>query len=414
MDDQALCPACNLSTSRDFNFCENCEVQLNCLNPNCAKSLKPGKSICLYCGTAVAQPIEPNRGNSFSRFVEQNGDNFKEEIKIDMTNHAVSELAPFIAGQIVPRSSNGQGNTLRGNGRGELPIKALGSQPGFPEAIATDFGESDEVPVTPTVANNGGGEHPESASTDTTDYKVFEKDGEKLVAIEKDFKASNRKGQLERFIVLFTYEYMRIFNKPVPDTKVYQQATAQASLYNPKSHATYFKAISKEFLTLLSEGYKLNNDGDKEFKKIIGEMQDEGKAGFAYWEKSSSPSAKTPVRFGKEDKVKVDEWATSEVDLGKLKIGDLTKALDTLLIGIWILTVQLQKEKAVRWVDAYNYMKSKFTTIKATGNAVSIVLGKPVSANYIMKTPGDLLYLNSDGISLVEKWISGGLGSEKD
>jgi hypothetical protein len=416
MDNEILCPSCNLAASRGFNFCENCEAQLNCLNPDCGKSLVAGKTICLYCGMAVAATGTnySNHGNSFFRFVEQKGEDLTERISIDMTDHAVSELAPFIAGQIVPRGSNGR-NTLRSNDENEHRIRTLlgddngATQPDSFQDVSdfnyaqqvSDPSSAPQVDIDSSVQPNGA------------EYKVFERDGDKLVAIEKDFKGSNFKDQLRRFLVLFASEYGRIFRKPVPNAKDFQQAAKQASLYNPKIHATYFKAAAKEFLTELSEGYKLNNDGEKEFKKIVGEMRDDTKSGFAYWEQSGSGSGKAPVRFGKDDEAKVVGWTVDEVELGKLEIGDLKKALDTLLVGIWILTVKLQKEKAVRWVDAHQYLKRKFTTIKATGNAISIALGKPASAKYVVKA-GDTLYLNSEGKTLVENWIANGLNSASE
>lgn len=399
-----LCPTCNSATSIAFNFCENCEAQINCLNTDCTKPLVPGKSICLYCGTSiVALSTKDNRGNSFSRYVEQTGEDYKEEIKIDMTDHAVSELAPFIAGQIVPRGPNGQPKHLRPGGKLEQQPASLPSysepENGFEPNTVDEQNAPEEIEVNPAAS--------------AQDYKVFEKDNGKLVAIEKDFKGSNFKEQLRRFVVLFTAAHISNFQKPVPGAKDYQQAAKQANLYNPKVHAPYFNATAKQFLTELSDGYKLNNDGEKELKKIINEMQSSSTAsGFAYWEQNPSASAKAPVRFGKEDEAKVVGWIQDEVDLGKLQIGDLTKALDTLLVGIWILTVKLDKERAVRWVDVNQYLKRKFTTIKATGNAMSQVLGKSTSAKYIVKT-GDLLYLNSEGKTLVEKWVSSGLKGDE-
>lgn len=395
-----LCPSCGQKTPSEYSFCEQCEKQVRCLNPECKQKLVAGKSICLYCGAAILLPTS-NRGNSFQRFVEQKGEDYKEEIKIDMTDHAVSELAPFIAGQIVPRG--GQRQTFGANDGNHGRTRSLpGAAP-----PAMDFQDGDH-----SDSHQDEGEVLESKTADSkfvTTYKFFEKDGEKLVLLEKDFKGSSFKEQVRRFIVLYTAEYFRNFNKPVPNADNYLQAAKKANVYNSKNFTPYFNRAAKEFLTELSEGYKLNNSGETELQTIVSEMQNaKSPAGHPYWEQKASTTTAKPIRFGKDDEAKVQKWLQDDVNLGKLQIGDLKKGLDYLLVGIWILTEHLKKEKAVRWLDAYQYLKRKFTTIKATSTAVSLALSKPNASKYIVKTD-DSLYLNSDGKAVVEKWVNDGI-----
>lgn len=391
------CPSCKYATSSELNFCENCENQITCLNPECKNPLRAGKTICLFCGHSILPRNKETQSNTFTRYRKQEGQDFVEEIKINMTDHAVSELAPFVTGHIIPRDSGYQDKYSRIDNGNERQIASAS------ENDNVNYSEENNQQQEHNIPSKDSEKEKNNSSIS---HKCFEKDGEQLVPIEKDFKGSNLKEQLRRFILLYTSEYFYNFQKPVPSLENYQKAAKRTNIYVPKIYSTYLNQIVKEYLTHLSEGYKLNNTGEKELQKTISEIENESiSSGYPYWERSVTIPAK-PVRFSKDDEAKIKMWVKDEVELGKLQIGDLKKGLEYALVGIWILTIHLEKEKAVRWIDVYRYLKEKFTTIKATPNAFTIALSKSTSTKYIVKTD-DKLYLNSDGKNLVEKWIAG-------
>lgn len=156
----------------------------------------------------------------------------------------------------------------------------------------------------------------------------------------------------------------------------------------------------------MSDGFKLNPKGEKEVTSIIANMKDEkADEGFKYWDRSmSAPSKKT--RFGKDGLSKIKAWAQEEVNTGSLNIRDIKTGRDYAMLALWIITVHLKKENAVRWNDAYYYFKEKYTTISATTNGFRKALTKPVNEKYFAKT-GELFYLTPEGDKVVEAWIAG-------
>jgi hypothetical protein len=399
--EKITCHSCGEGTSSEFSFCEHCQIQVICLNKECLKPLVLGKSICLYCGQPLMIIDKQTQSNTFTRYRKQEGQDFEEEIKINMTDHAVTELAPFVAGQIIPRDSRYPDSPprFRTVNEKQLTSPLADNNDDYSDA---EYNAGDEEPAESDLDLESS-EATQNAKSSA--YKYFEKNGEKMVVKEKDFKGKDRKEQQKRFLLLYTAAYFHYFQKPVPPKDEYRKAAKAVNLYNHKNFTTYLNLVTGKFMFSLTEGFKLNTSGEKEVERIIKEIENEQvKAGYPYWERTSQPTKQ--LRLTKEDKSKITKWVESEVNLGKLQIGDLKKGLDYALVGIWILTVHLKKEKAVRWIDVYYYLKEKFTTIKATPNAFVLALRGSNADEYIVKT-GDLLYLNSQGIKKVEKWIEG-------
>ncbi len=105
MSSTVTCPYCSAGTSSEYNFCIACELQIKCIDPNCNKMLIAGKGKCFGCGQAIAVTTKESSKqlNKYVRDVKQNGKNYEEHIELSVTDHAVSELAPFIGAEMMPR-----------------------------------------------------------------------------------------------------------------------------------------------------------------------------------------------------------------------------------------------------------------------------------------------------------------------
>ncbi|MEG4395614.1 zinc ribbon domain-containing protein [Microcoleus sp. BROC3] len=391
------CPYCSAGTSSEYNFCTACELQIKCINPNCNKMLIAGKAKCFGCGQAIAvttnQPS--SQLNKYVRNVKQNGKNYEEHIELSVTDHAVSELAPFIGAEMMPR-----------------PLQKLYDAPSQKSStiparkmVSTNelFTESQELPQLPA---NAADEVEDTQTGNDERSPYFEVDGEFLIATVKDFKGKTRADQQRYFILLYADAYYRYFRKPVPSKDHFKTAAKKASVLDPTNFPKYVDEHTRKCLSEIGSGYKLNHDGDKEVKRIIGMMKDENvDAGFEYWTRSPSSGTKRQ-RFSNEDKDKLNEWVLQDVEIGKLKVCDITKARDYAMISLWIIIDLLGNAKAVRCNDAYYFFKQKFETISVSAQAFIRAMRSSKNTKYFRST-GDQYYLTSEGKQTVESWIAG-------
>ena len=236
--------------------------------------------------------------------------------------------------------------------------------------------------------------------------KYFERDSEHLVATVKDFKGSTWAEQQKRFILLYASAYHRFFGQPVPDKEHFKKAAERASILDSSNFTRYLGEAIRTYLNEIGGGFKLNQDGEKEVKIILARIENDNvSAGTKYWERNTTSNTKRH-RVSKEDKLRLEEWAKEEVDLGSLKVRDIKSARDYALVSLWLLTIKLRKANAIRWNDAYYYFKEKFTTISVEAISFSRAISKPINEKYFRKT-GDLYFLSSEGHQKVEGWLAG-------
>jgi hypothetical protein len=100
------------------------------------------------------------------------------------------------------------------------------------------------------------------------------------------------------------------------------------------------------------------------------------------------------------------EWAQEDVAIGKIEVRDIKKARDYAMVALWLVTVHLNKAKAVRWNDVYYFFKEKFETISVTPQSFSRAMESPQNTKYFRQS-GELYFLSSEGQQKVEKWIAG-------
>lgn len=392
MSSTLTCPFCSAETPSEHNFCIFCDQQIKCLNSDCGKKLVPGKTFCFSCGKTIAKiPVAQAQPNKYIRNVKQSGKTYEEHTEFSLSDHAVSEIAPFVVEQMMSRPSKPPYPTAsRPPAQLQQPLVNLNEAlpgaevPQLPEAIERQ----------PLEANLVGA------------ARYFERDDDYLVATIKDFKGSTWADQQKRFILLYASAYYQIFGQSVPDKEHFKKAAERASILDSSNFTKYLGEATRTYLNEIGGRFKLNHDGEKEVKVILARIEDDNiGAGNKYWERSTSSTTKRQ-RFNKDDKTKVQEWAQEEINLGSLNVRDIRIARDYALVSLWILTVHLKKAEAVRWNDAYYYFKEKFTTLSVKTDAFNRALAKPENDKYFRKA-GELYYLTSEGQQKVEDWIAG-------
>lgn len=104
MSSTLTCPFCSDETPSEHNFWIFCDQQIKCLNPDCGKKLVPGKAFCFSCGQTIAKiPAAQAQPNKYIRNVKQSGKTYEEHTEFSLSDHAVSEIAPFVVGQMMSR-----------------------------------------------------------------------------------------------------------------------------------------------------------------------------------------------------------------------------------------------------------------------------------------------------------------------
>lgn len=395
MSSTLTCPSCSAETLAEYNFCTVCKKQTKCLNPDCNKKLVPGETFCFYCGQALAAiTTAQTQPNKYIRSIKQQGKNYEEHTELTASDHAVSELAPFIVGQMASRPPQKPYYPSSSNNSTMPPRKA---------AVTNDlFAESEELPQLP--ADNPHAQKTELTKGEASHY--FEQDGDFLVAAVKDFKGKNWADQQRYFILLYVSAFHYYFEKPVPPKEHFKIAAQKASVLDPTNFPKYLNELTPKYLSEIGGGYKLNHDGEKEVKHIIALMEDKNvDGGYEYWGRSAS-SATRRQRLSKEEMSKLREWAQEDVELEKLEVRDIKKARDYAMVSLWIITVHLKKVKAVRWNDAYYFFKGKYKTISATPQGFSRAMANFNNAKYFRESD-ELYFLSSEGQRKVEDWRAG-------
>ncbi len=389
-----ICPSCGCDTNSEYNFCIACNEQTRCLNKNCNKVLLPGKELCFGCGQLIyKKTIATLPSNKYVRSIKQDGKNYEEHIEFSVSDHAVSELAPFIGTQITSPPQRAYYTPNQSNSNPSLK-KTVPSSNLLPIV--------EEAPQLP--ADTSQNHHAETNGTGGAIY--FERDDEMLIPNIKDFKGKTWAEQQRRFILLYTREYYQIFEQPVPSEDHFKVAAKKASILDPINFTKYLAGLTRQYLSKISGGYKLNHDGEKEVSNIIAQIQDENvEVGNQYWQRNVNVTTKR-VRLSKDDKDQLKEWTQDDVELGKLEIRDIKKPTDYVLVALYIIIVYLKKEKAIRWNDAYYYLKEKFETISVSAQSFKSAISKLSNEKYFRKS-GELYYLTSEGQQIVEAWISG-------
>lgn len=398
--DFITCPHCGTETSSQYNFCVACDKQWRCLNRDCGKLLITGKTFCLGCGQPLTSVMLPqSQPNTYIRNMKQQGRNYEEHVEFSVSDHAVTELAPFIVGQMLSPSTHRvyEKTGITGPANSNRTVPPI-----------TAMGEHQEVPQLPL------GE-PEPPATDTVQLsqplngaaRYFVRDGDFLVATVKDFRGKNWAHQQKHFVLLYASAYHQIFQGPISSKEHLKSAAEKTGVYDSSNFTRYLGEVIREYFTELSTGYQLNPDGEKEITRIIALIDDDkAKPGHEYWSRASTPPAKRP-RLSNQDKSKLHEWAQEEVQLGSLDIRRINKARDYALVSLWVIIAHLKKAEAVRWNDAYYYFKEKYKAISASPEAFSYAIKN--DTNKYFRQTDDLFFLSPEGQEKVENWIAGEL-----
>jgi hypothetical protein len=403
------CPICNADTPDQYNFCTSCDKQIKCLNPDCNKLLVAGKTFCFTCGqpipsisTELGQPNQPNR---YFKRVTQRGDDFDEITEWNASDDAVRELAPFIV----------EGMTIRPRtiyrGRNNGPTTSSDNSPEQREIAGTEQRQlppmGDESQADQSREDAAGAAPQEKREVKDGAARYFERDGDALALKKKDFKGKTFKEQQRNYVLVYTAAYRQVFGKPVPSREHLNEIARSESIYD-RNFPNYLTQLTRRELREVSSGFTLTDDGEKEVTRILALMSDDKLTGHPYWDRNAgTPTRKQ--RASKDDKTKIKEWAQKDVELGKLHIRDITASLDFALVACWVLTVHLKVVNAVKWTDAYQYMKEKFETISANSDKFRLAMTR--NEKHFRKNDEQQYYLTADGQKRVEDLIANGLKS---
>jgi hypothetical protein len=398
------CPVCSADTPAEYNFCVTCDKQIKCLNPDCNKLLVAGKTFCFTCGQPIASVLaQAGHPNRYQHTVKQKGDNYEESTEWNVSDHAVSELAPFIVDGVTMRAHQRtiyQGRRNGPNAPSDTQREAITGQ-----TDTTPLLSQGESGATTQPEQTGGGAEKKDSKEGAARY--FVQDGEYLVASHKDFRGKNWAEQQRRFILLYAAAYPKFFDgKPVPSRDHFVEAAKRASIIDLNNFGKDLTGLCRRELTQVSSGFAIGSDGEIEVNKIIINIEDEkAEAGYPYWEHGPQ-SPTTKFRLSNEDKARIKNWTQEDVQLGSFDIRTINNARDYAMFALWLITVRLKKAETVRWNDAYYFLKEKFPAITATPNGFSKAITNPKNAN-VFRSIEDRYFLSPDGQAEVEKWIAG-------
>ena len=94
--------------NEEYNFCPECEGQIRCLKADCRKLLKPGKTICLVCGTQVKIDSSKKVFNTLNIEESYSENTASRKINVEATDNAIDKIAVAVANLTSPF-----GNTQR-------------------------------------------------------------------------------------------------------------------------------------------------------------------------------------------------------------------------------------------------------------------------------------------------------------
>lgn len=393
-----VCPSCQSETPSEYNFCTSCDKQTRCLNNDCNKPLIAGKTFCFGCGQSIVALNNTNQPNRFIRKVSQRGDDYDEYTEVTASDHAVSELAPYVGGQMPLRPVQKRINTVQNQDNNSNAGNSHSQQ--FAEI------EQHQQSQLPPAVDEPQQEVNTTADTKTQTTKYFVKDGETLVLTHKDFKGKKWAEQQRRFILLFVDAYIRCFGKPLPSKDLIDSVAKKAKVFDSSNFTRYVGQICSKEITEISSGLTITTDGEKELKKIIEEIENDSiPEGFPYWERTANSTRKRES-LSNDDKNRIAGWAKEEVNLGNFDIRNIKDSIEYGMLALWIITVSLKKEQTVRRIEAYNYLKSKFPTVTVSPEAFSSALKSKSNQKYIQASDDDKYYLSVEGQKKVESWIS--------
>jgi hypothetical protein len=391
------CPYCNSATPDQYNFCINCEMQIKCLQ--CGVLLVANKSRCLGCGKRIEEHNAASGAiNKFFLEESQTTETASRKIEGHFTDTAIGQVAAILGGlsnyQVMPISQV----------RNETEVV----RPALLDSHPVSLGEV-ESSVEPL--NNGNQVIRTVSETHSSELEkaqqYFELDNENdIVARLSDFKGMNKQEQQKRFMVLYVWAYGLIIGKPEPSRRTIMNALATRG-FSDSNSSKHFIDIENKYFTKVGEGYKINRDGDREVDRIIDEIEDHKIKGFQDWGKVKS--REKPSRLNKDISDRIDKWVDMPIDINNFDIRTLKTPTNYALFAIWLLTSQLDVDKAVQSVEIFNYLARKFTHVPVKQENISAALKRPYNASFIERTADGKYYLTPVGEEKVTSWVQKGL-----
>lgn len=363
---------------------------------NCHKPLLAGKSKCLRCGQMLGggAPTQGMAVNSFVRDEEQAGDSYKRRTEWHLTDTAIVSGLPAIWSE----SARGTSHPLR------QPLQVTHKQLTPPPTSPLSELLQESSPNKSEVASNSNIDHQPNAE----DYfSVSIVNGqEELTLTEHDYKGKTKKDQQQRFILLYAKASEAHFAKSTNKETVFAAAKKQG-LHNQHFLET-FKQTVREFFTPGDAGIQLHRKGVTKADAILLEMQDKSvAAGFDYISSGKSSPRKRSVT-PKSDEQKINEWATREIDLGRLDVRDLRTSFQQAAFALWCITVRLRISDTVSWHEAHRYITTRFGTVTATAKAFENVMNRHKDSEFRKSTDGKFC-LTTNTQTKVETWIQTGI-----
>ena len=405
-----ICQHCGESTPSEYNFCVGCEKQIRCLDASCGKAVYPGKDVCFGCGSPLVGKINVNSANNhLIRKVKQSKSNYEEYTELSVSDNAVGTLAPLLgAGNFMPPPPRYQPVDVNKRPIGKQPANQ-GNLFSLPqgESSGNSGGNSEELHK--SAAENGASESTEENEqpNNYNQVRFFEVHDDSITPTTKDFKGQSWAEQQNNFFILYTNSYHRAFDKPIPDGKHLRTASESIGIIDKKNFSRHLEKFMSAYTMAVPGGFKLNDDGQREYKKVSALMENEdGKAGLKYWVPSSTP-AQSPPRISDADKAKVSSWLNDDVDLGELDIRMLKSPSDYVLLTLWIVTKHLSKAEAVTNGEAFFYLLSKYSTVSIEPGQFRAAFVNNKGKLFNLNKSNNTWFLTPEGEERVKSWISG-------
>lgn len=257
------CPYCAGDSPEAFNFCVQCERQIHCAGSDCRATLVPGKTRCLMCGRPVVGD-EPVIANRLVRDVSASGGVYTERIEIHATDSALGQFAPLLLG--VAARARQQGHSLSVTGPSLQP--ALPFDDADPSALHPELPQLVESRSAGEIVLPG---HNAADFFDTVD--------DTLMPRQRTFKGSTKKECQARLVVMFAWAYREIYDRPAPTRDLFNKVAVAIGLYDP-NWRKYFSRTAAQYLTVTSQGFTLNPDGERKVREILRDMDDENVFGY--------------------------------------------------------------------------------------------------------------------------------------
>lgn len=387
------CPHCNATFTEDYNFCPSCEQQVLCLS--CGKTIVPGKTKCLYCGTALGSGGQQQTLlNTFSLEESHSQAERTRKVSLSFSDNAINNATPILSAYAPlsrMASSPNTGNLLPSPVDANVNQADLGSQ-----VIDYKTVTSSRTIAVPQDSSM------ESGKRQASDFFEIDSKG-LLVPHTTDYKGTSKQSQQQRFAVLYTAAYQRLVGSPVPNRTHLNTAAKQSRLYDSNFPNNVSKII-KKYLTDTDGQLKLTPSGKDFVATIIEEMENEETVGHQV--RSSRPTSKR-TRVNKASRSEAEQWLEKPSALGEFDTRTIKATLDWCLFALQDITKVIKVRETVIPAVAYEYLTRRYQKVPIKRESFVRAFTRSYNRKYLEQSADGGYFLTSAGETYISELLSG-------